>query len=498
MYLNKPSLLLVAAILMAMATVQAQGKPARSDDDSMSSSASANARYEVQQTIKFPRNSSKISADTQQHLREDMQSLATLLRYRPEASVEIAGYSEAGEKQPGILADARAQKVWEFLISLGLPAERMEPVGYGAPPGRPSSASVEIRIAAEDAVAMRQFVQPPPGAAAPELPPQMAVGPAPVEAAPPAAAGATTATTPPAPKPTAPTKAAASPAAPAASAPAAPPAAASEKKAQQREEARQKAEAAAAAKRERAQEQALAKAEQQAAAKLAREEAAERRKVAQAAALERAQAAAELRKKQQAEAAEKKAQAREEAKQRAAQLAEEKKQAAIRAAMAQPVVLPTPTLEDESKSIKGKKIQDNQFSSSYTRPLSAPTPKSALPGEGSYFIQGTAYFSANAATLTPGSAGVLDSMAHRLQKSMQGNPGLRVDVVGHADPLLEGAQAETLAQGRAEELVKELADRGVDRARLSAASAADHQPLTSKKDDPARGINMRAEIRISN
>ena len=514
MYLNKPSLLLLAAVLLTTSVAQAQDA----------------ARYEVQQTIKFPRNSSKISTGTQEHLREDMQSLATLLRYRPESSVEIAGFAEAGEKQPGILADARAQKVWEFLISLGLPAERMEPVGYGAPPGGASAAIVEVRITAEDALAMRQFVQPPTVAGAPE-PQPLTVEPAPSAA--PETSEPTTATVPgPLPEVSTPATATAPYSAPSTAL------SASEKRAQQREEARAKAAEAAAARQARTEGQAHLKTEQQATAKQAREEAAakkaqerqeaaerrkaaqeaaqeraqaaaeqrkqqqaeaaERRKAAQEAALERAQAAAQERKERQAEAAAKKAQVREEAKQRAAQVAEEKKQAAIRAALAEPIPVPPAAIDGEAQSLKGKKIQDNQLSSSYTRPLAASAPKSALSGEGSYFIQGTAYFSANTATLTPGSAGMIESVARRLQRAMQSNPNLRVDVVGHADPMLESAQADALSQARAEALVKELADRGVDRARLNAAGAADRQPLTSKKDDPARGINMRAEIRMPN
>src|ERR1044071_6745220 len=125
--------------------------------------------YEVQESVAFPRNSSKLSDAAQNKLKADVESLSVLLRYRPESSIEIAGYAESGEKKPGPLADARAQRVWEFLIASGLPAERMEPVGYGAK-GTPTS-RVDIRISAEDAVAMSQLAQPLPS---PSTPPPVA------------------------------------------------------------------------------------------------------------------------------------------------------------------------------------------------------------------------------------------------------------------------------------------------------------------------------------
>jgi OOP family OmpA-OmpF porin len=167
--------------------------------------------------------------------------------------------------------------------------------------------------------------------------------------------------------------------------------------------------------------------------------------------------------------------------------------------MATPPPTLTPEATDKALTQKGKKIVDHQLNASYVAPPSVTTPtKSALPGEGLYFIQGTAYFSANARTLTPGSSGTIDALAIRVQKLIQQRPNARIDVVGHADPITESAQADVLAEGRAEELMKELVARGVDRTHLHAAGASDTQPLTSKKGDPARNLNMRAEIRIPN
>lgn len=476
------------------------------------------AGYQVQQSVSFATNSSKLTDAAEKKLREDVESLSVLLRYRPDSSIEIGGYAASSEKKPGPLADARAQKVWEYLISQGLPAERMEPVGHGAVAGKGSS-RVDIRITAEDALAMSQFSQPlptpAPSAPPAEAPPAVAVVPAP-------AAPVTTAPAEPssdeqmrkaeedaaANRRQAAADAAAmkrekeeqalaarkaqqeQAAADAAAKRQAAAEAAAQKRAEAEELKRQKAEQAEMARRE--------KAEAAEAARQAKLKAAEERKAAQEAELERRQAAAELKREQQEQA---RMQARQNAleKKRAA---EEAKKAAEQAAIQQAMNTPPPTLTPEAtdKALlteKGKKIVDNQTNSSYVAPpsIKAP-PKSALPGEGAYFIQGTAYFSANARTLTPGSSATIDALAIRVQKLIQSRPSVRVDIVGHADPLTEAAQADVLAEGRAEELVKELVARGVDREHLHPAGAADTQPLTSKKGDPARNLNMRAEIRV--
>ena len=116
-----------------------------------------------------PQPATKLTPEAEQKLRVEMESLSVLLRYRPESSIEIAGYADAGEKKPGPLADARAQRVWEFLIAQGLPAERMEPVGYGTT--RKGTSRVDIRVTSEDALAMSQNSQPLPAPTpAPPLP----------------------------------------------------------------------------------------------------------------------------------------------------------------------------------------------------------------------------------------------------------------------------------------------------------------------------------------
>jgi outer membrane protein OmpA-like peptidoglycan-associated protein len=514
---NKINLLFVGALLMAPFAVLAQ-----------------DGGFEVQQSVKFAKNSSALTKDAEEKLRAEAESLSVLLRYRPESSVEIAGYAEAGEKKPGPLADARAQKVWEYLISQGLPAERMEPVGYG---GAGKAGRVDIRVNTEDALAMNRVAQPMPAPTpAPEVAPAPAPAPLPVPAAEPPPVAVIPAPAPapapaPVPAPEPPVVARPTPA------PTPPPEVAvpqkqltpseeswdksraatlSEAERKKRLKA-EKDEAARAAAEARKAEQAAAaeakRAEQAAAAEAKRAEqaaAAERKRAEQQAAAERKQAEVEMRKQQQIEALERKQaaaelrkQQQEQARLQAKQNAEEKKrqaeQEAMRIAMSQPPPTLTPEISETTlKSTKGRTIVDNQTAPSYTQPPAAPTPKSALPGQGSYFIQGTAYFAANARSLTPGSSATIDALAIRVQKLLQSKPNARVDIVGHADPLTEGAQADVLAEGRAEELVKELAARGVDRARLRAAGAADTQPLTSKKGDPARNLNMRAEIRVPN
>lgn len=100
----------------------------------------------VQSSIAFERGSSALSPQYKKQLRADARNLSTLLRYSPDASLQIAGYADSDDANGARLADARAQTVWEFLIAAGLPAERMEPVGYGTHAG---GSSVEILAPAE-------------------------------------------------------------------------------------------------------------------------------------------------------------------------------------------------------------------------------------------------------------------------------------------------------------------------------------------------------------
>lgn len=413
--------------------------------------------YEVQRTVEFGRNSTEINRKSQTQLKSDASNLSTLLRYRPEASVEIAGYAEPSEKAAGVLADARAQKVWEFLISLGLPAERMEPVGYGDGGG---DGRVEIRVAADDAVAMRDTYQ--------QAPPSSYEPPVPLPVRPPVAVAAPTLAEP-TPLPSEP-KSLPPPAPrmqPPPETPPPPPALVT------REPVRLPEPPASSAQPPPASPPPPPSVVTREPVRLPEPQAPSVQPP------------------------------------RTAQPPPATPPPPPVLVTREPVRVPgdyyqrpapptPPPARIDATTEKGTPIKDNQFAASYTRPLSAPPPKSALPGESSYFIQGTVYFSTNDRSITAESSAMLNSTARRLQKLLESNPQTRIDVVGHADPLTEAGQADVLAEGRADELAKALAERGVDRSRLHIAGAADQQPLTSKKGDPARELNRRAEIRVLN
>jgi len=100
------------------------------------------------------------------------------------------------------------------------------------------------------------------------------------------------------------------------------------------------------------------------------------------------------------------------------------------------------------------------------------------------------HFATDSATLTADSSDTLAQMAALLKSQ----PGLKVYIVGHTDDTGTLAHNLALSQRRAEAVVKALAGRGIDAARMSAKGLASYAPVASNHDDAGRARNRRVEL----
>jgi outer membrane protein OmpA-like peptidoglycan-associated protein len=87
-----------------------------------------------------------------------------------------------------------------------------------------------------------------------------------------------------------------------------------------------------------------------------------------------------------------------------------------------------------------------------------------------------------------------DSALKEVVKLLQGEPALKVWVVGHTDNTgVEDANV-TLSQARATAVVKALVGLGIPAARLSAHGAGPYAPVAENKTDAGRAKNRRVEL----
>lgn len=113
----------------------------------------------------------------------------------------------------------------------------------------------------------------------------------------------------------------------------------------------------------------------------------------------------------------------------------------------------------------------------------------------SRFQQGLAevVFFQGSARLTPSARGALDRMAAR----MLAEPVLRFDVVGHSDNRGSADANQRLSTTRAEAVIRHLASRGVDAARLVASGRGATEPVASNDSPAGRWHNRRVEFRAA-
>ncbi|PLZ00246.1 hypothetical protein CY652_21925 [Burkholderia sp. WAC0059] len=105
-------------------------------------------------------------------------------------------------------------------------------------------------------------------------------------------------------------------------------------------------------------------------------------------------------------------------------------------------------------------------------------------------IPSSVTFDTNSYAIKPSFAPVLDQVAQTLQQ----NPEVVAQVVGHTDSTGQPAYNQTLSVNRAQSVVNYLAQHGVAPQRLSATGRGDTQPVASNATEAGRAQNRRVEI----
>ena len=91
-------------------------------------------------------------------------------------------------------------------------------------------------------------------------------------------------------------------------------------------------------------------------------------------------------------------------------------------------------------------------------------------------------------------AGESSAGVDQLAAYLQGNPDVRIKVVGHADNYGTRLTNLAISRARADAVVSALVTAGIDRSRLSTAGQGDRLPAESNATKAGRRANRRVEI----
>ena len=100
-----------------------------------------------------------------------------------------------------------------------------------------------------------------------------------------------------------------------------------------------------------------------------------------------------------------------------------------------------------------------------------------------YFLEGTT-------EMTAESAPVVEEIRSEIAK----RPGAEVQVTGHTDTVGSDSDNDALSQKRAEEILNLLANRGFDRAIMSAVGRGERELKVSTADNVSSPVNRRVEV----
>ena len=99
-------------------------------------------------------------------------------------------------------------------------------------------------------------------------------------------------------------------------------------------------------------------------------------------------------------------------------------------------------------------------------------------------------FETNSWQIRPSDAGTLDEVAAALKQT----PAMRVRIEGHTDNVGTAESNRVLSERRAQSVLDALVQRGVDRARLSAAGFGQERPIADNRTEEGRAKNRRVEL----
>jgi len=99
-------------------------------------------------------------------------------------------------------------------------------------------------------------------------------------------------------------------------------------------------------------------------------------------------------------------------------------------------------------------------------------------------------FDTGMATIKPDSAPIIDQIA-AMMKSV---PALKLAVEGHTDNVGDAKKNKKLSEDRANAVVQAIAEKGIDKSRMSAAGFGAEKPVGDNKAETGRAKNRRVEL----
>jgi len=114
------------------------------------------------------------------------------------------------------------------------------------------------------------------------------------------------------------------------------------------------------------------------------------------------------------------------------------------------------------------------------------------PKTGDIFIVRNLHFATNKTRILASSEEAL----HDLYSYLARNPNVRIKIIGHTDSVGRDAANQKLSDGRANEVRKDLIERGIAPERIEAEGRGESQPIDTNDTEEGRQNNRRVEIEI--
>ena len=112
--------------------------------------------------------------------------------------------------------------------------------------------------------------------------------------------------------------------------------------------------------------------------------------------------------------------------------------------------------------------------------------------KGEVFIVKNLFFATNKTRILKTSEEALNDLYMYLAR----NPKVRIKIIGHTDNVGKDAANQKLSEGRANEVMKDLIERGITADRLQAEGRGESQPIDTNDTEEGRQNNRRVEIEI--
>ena len=112
--------------------------------------------------------------------------------------------------------------------------------------------------------------------------------------------------------------------------------------------------------------------------------------------------------------------------------------------------------------------------------------------KGEVFIVKNLFFATNKTRILKTSEEALNDLYMYLAR----NPQVRIRIIGHTDSVGKDAANQKLSDGRANEVMKDLIERGISADRLEAEGRGESQPIDTNDTEEGRQNNRRVEIEI--